>query len=204
MAKRGFDLLVSAVLLLVLAPLLVLIGLLVRLDSAGPAIFSQERVGRYGRTFRILKFRTMRAEAGPTGPLITVTGDQRATRAGRWLRATKLDELPQLVNVLIGDMSLVGPRPEVPRYVALYTAADREVVLSVRPGITDQAAIEFRDEGDLLAAAVDPEQCYVDDILPRKLQFYRSYVRNRTFLGDLYLLWRTVLAVVRIPVAGAR
>jgi lipopolysaccharide/colanic/teichoic acid biosynthesis glycosyltransferase len=199
MAKRGFDLLVSALALLALAPLLLLIGLAVRLDSPGPALFRQERIGRFGRPFNILKFRTMQFRVYPDGPLITAAGDRRTTAVGRKLRASKLDELPQLVNVLKGDMSLVGPRPEVAKYVALYPAADRELVLSVRPGITDDAALQFRHESELLAAADDPELCYVEVILPRKLRLYGDYVRGRSFLGDLALLWRTVLVVTGVP-----
>ena len=199
MVKRGFDLLVCAAALITLWPLLLVIGLMIRLDSPGQALFRQERIGRFGRPFRILKFRTMRAETGQSGPLIAAADDARVTRIGRWLRATKLDELPQVFNVLKGDMSIVGPRPEVAKYVALYPAADREVVLSVRPGITDEAAVEFRDEGELLAAADDPERLYAEEILPRKLAFYGKYVRDRSFAGDLRLIWRTVRAVLGSP-----
>lgn len=204
MVKRGFDLLVSAAALLLLWPLLLAIGLLVRLDSPGPALFRQERVGRFGTPFRILKFRTMRSGAGLAGPLITAAGDGRITRIGYSLRATKLDELPQLINVLKGDMSLVGPRPEVAKYVAMYPPADRELVLSVRPGITDEAAVEFRDEGEVLASADDPERLYAEEILPRKLALYGRYVRERSFGGDLRLLWRTVRAVLAAPATRSR
>jgi len=197
MVKRGFDLLVSATALLVLWPLLLIVGLVIRLDSPGPAVFRQERVGRFGRPFRMLKFRTMRAEAVAPGPLITVAGDRRITRVGGWLRATKLDELLQLVNVLKGDMSLVGPRPEVAKYVAMYPPAERALILSVRPGVTDEAAVQFRDEGSLLAATHDPERYYVEEILPRKVRLYTDYVRGRTFGGDLALLGRTCLVVFR-------
>jgi lipopolysaccharide/colanic/teichoic acid biosynthesis glycosyltransferase len=191
--KRLFDLLVATAGLVVLGPLLLLLGLAVRLDSRGPAIFRQVRVGRAGRPFTILKFRTMRvAESDGDGRQITVGGDPRVTRVGRWLRSSKLDELPQLINVLRGDMSLVGPRPEVPRYVALYPPEARVEVLSVRPGITDEAALEFRDEGMLLARATDPERAYIEDVLPRKIALYRQYVRSRSFLGDLRVLVRTV------------
>jgi lipopolysaccharide/colanic/teichoic acid biosynthesis glycosyltransferase len=204
MAKRAFDLLVSVTALLALWPLLLLIGLLVRLDSSGPALFRQERIGRFGQPFEILKFRTMWSESRPGGPLITVAGDRRTTRVGRWLRASKLDELPQLLNVMAGDMSLVGPRPEVAKYVALYPPSDRELVLSIWPGITDEAAVEFRDEGDLLAAADDPERCYVEEILPRKLHLYGDYVRQRSFSGDLQVLWRTFLAILGLPTSKSR
>lgn len=202
MAKRAFDLLVSFTALLALWPLLLLIGVAVRLDSPGPALFQQERVGRFGRLFRILKFRTMRAETCPDGPLITVAGDDRITRVGLWLRATKLDELPQVLNVLKGDMSLVGPRPEVEKYVGMYPSNIRDLVLSIRPGITDEAAICFRNENHQLASADNPERCYVEEILPQKLGLYCDYVQTRTFRGDLRLLWRTCRVLLRIPPAG--
>ena len=146
MVKRLFDLLLSCIGLLLLAPLLLLIALLIKLDSPGPVMFRQERVGRFGKPFRIHKFRTMRHEPAGQGLQITVGADRRITRVGGFLRASKLDELPQLLDVWLGDMSLVGPRPEVPRYVAHYPAELREKVLSVRPGITDIASIEYRDE----------------------------------------------------------
>ncbi|MBN8280492.1 MAG: sugar transferase [Gammaproteobacteria bacterium] len=191
MAKRTFDVLASVAVLAVLWPLLLLVAAWVRLDSPGPALFRQERVGLRGELFTLLKFRTMAATPLPGGPLVTAAGDRRVTRAGRWLRPTKLDELPQLLNVLAGDMSLVGPRPEVPRYVTLWPPQQRDLILSVRPGITDEAAVVFRDEERLLAAAADPELYYVEEILPRKLALYVAYVRGRSFGGDLRLLART-------------
>ena len=156
MAKRLFDVLAAGVGLLLLAPLLAAIALWVRVDSPGPVFFRQQRVGRHGVPFRIHKFRTMAHAPVAAGPLLTVGADARVTRAGRFLRRTKLDELPQLVDVLQGTMSLVGPRPEVPRYVALYPPELRAVVLSVRPGITDPASLLFRDEGEVLGRAADP------------------------------------------------
>ena len=196
--KRVFDLLMSAAALLLLSPLLLCIALAVRLDSPGPALFRQQRVGRNEIPFEVLKFRTMYSAApGHAGHEITVAGDARITRVGALLRRSKLDELPQLLNVLRGQMSLVGPRPEVPRYVRLYPDDARVEVLSVRPGITDEAAIEFRDEGELLARAADPERAYVEEILPRKIQLYRRYVRRRTFAGDLGILLRTGAALFR-------
>lgn len=194
--KRAFDIAVSLVGLVLLAPLLALLALAVRLDSPGPALFRQERVGRHGRTFRIAKFRTMRPGAGP---LVTAGGDPRVTRLGARLRHWKLDELPQLWNVLRGDMSLVGPRPEVPRYVAHYPADLRGRVLSVRPGITDPAAVRFRHEEALLAAAPDPERCYLEEILPAKLALYADYVAHRSFAADLGVL----AATVRVLLGGA-
>ena len=195
--KRLFDVLVATAGLLVLGPLMLLLALAVRLDSPGPALFRQERVGRGGRRFTVLKFRTMRvAESVGEGRQITVGGDPRITRTGGLLRSSKLDELPQLINVLWGDMSLVGPRPEVPRYVALYPADASAEVLSVRPGITDEASLEFRDESALLARAADPERAYIEDVLPRKIALYRQYVRSRSFVGDLRILIRTVAVLL--------
>ncbi len=194
--KRAMDVLLTAPALVVLAPLMALIALWVRLDSPGPALFRQERVGRAGRTFRIHKFRTMRVHDGD-GLQITAAGDARVTRAGRWLRRSKLDELPQLIDVLYGDMSLVGPRPEVPRYMALYPPDAREKILSVRPGITDRAAIEFRDEERILAAAADPAEAYVAHIMPVKQRYYLDYVASHSVLGDLRILWDTLAALVR-------
>jgi lipopolysaccharide/colanic/teichoic acid biosynthesis glycosyltransferase len=194
-AKRAFDLLLSGLGLLLLSPLLIAIALWIKLDSPGGVMFRQERVGRHGRLFLIHKFRTMTADAPERGPQITVGADARITRAGRFLRASKLDELPQLWDVLRGAMSLVGPRPEVPRYVAMYPADLREIVLSVRPGITDTASLEYRDEARLLAEAADPERCYVEQVLPAKLALSARYVQTRSFVGDLALIWRTVLAI---------
>ena len=194
-AKRAMD--VGGVLLaLPLAlPLMAAIALWVRVDSPGPALFRQQRVGRGGRLFCMLKFRTMHAQSA--GPQITATGDTRITRAGRWLRAAKLDELPQLINVLRGDMSLVGPRPEVPRYIALYSEDVRRQILSVRPGITDRAAIEFRDEERLLAQSPDPERTYVERIMPVKQRLYLDYVARHSVPGDVAILVQTVLVVLR-------
>jgi len=197
MAKRLFDLLLSTLGLLALAPLLLLIAVWVKLDSPGPVLFRQERVGRYGQPFRIHKFRTMRHEPAGQGLQITVGADRRITRVGGFLRASKLDELPQLLDVWLGDMSLVGPRPEVPRYVAHYPAELREKVLSVRPGITDIASIEYRDESAVLARAADPEQAYVQEVLPHKLALAARYVERSSLMLDVWLIWRTVVAIVR-------
>lgn len=197
MAKRLFDLLLSSIGLLLLAPLLLLIAALVKLDSPGPVMFRQERVGRFGQPFRIHKFRTMRHEPAGQGLQITVGADRRITRVGGFLRASKLDELPQLLDVWLGDMSLVGPRPEVPRYVAHYPAGLREKVLSVRPGITDIASIEYRDESAVLARAADPERAYIDEVLPHKLALAARYVERSSLWLDVWLIWRTVVAIVR-------
>jgi lipopolysaccharide/colanic/teichoic acid biosynthesis glycosyltransferase len=197
MAKRLFDLLLSSLGLLTLAPMLLLIAVLIKLDTPGPIMFRQERVGRFGRPFRIHKFRTMRHEPAGQGPQITVGADRRITRVGGFLRASKLDELPQLLDVWLGDMSLVGPRPEVPRYVAHYPAGLREKVLSVRPGITDIASIEYRDESAVLARAADPEHAYVHEVLPHKLALAARYVERSSLWLDVWLIWRTVVAIVR-------
>lgn len=192
MSKRLFDIVASALGLLLLMPLLLLAALWVKLDSPGPALFRQTRVGRFGVPFTIHKFRTMRMEPGAA---ITVGEDPRITRSGRFLRASKLDELPQLWDVLRGAMSLVGPRPELPRYVALYPAALREVVLSVRPGITDPASLRFRHESELLARASDPEREYVEVVLPAKLQLAADYVRTASLAGDVRLILATLGAL---------
>jgi len=197
MSKRLFDLVLSSLGLLALAPVLLLIALAVKLDSAGPVFFRQERVGRYGQPFRIHKFRTMRHDQGTQGLQITVGADRRITRVGGFLRRTKLDELPQLIDVWVGSMSLVGPRPEVPRYVAHYPAAMREKVLSVRPGITDIASIEYRDESSVLAQATDPEQAYIHEVLPHKLALAASYVDQASVWMDVRLIWRTIRVIVR-------
>jgi lipopolysaccharide/colanic/teichoic acid biosynthesis glycosyltransferase len=196
MAKRLFDVSGAALMLLLFAPLMLIIALLVKLDSRGPALFRQIRVGRNGREFAVLKFRTMHVDTRSNGREITVAGDSRITRTGRILRTTKLDELPQLINVLRGEMSLVGPRPEVPRYVALYPPEVRDIILSVRPGITDEASIRFRSEAELLARSVDPERTYVQEILPAKLRLYASYARHHGVLSDIGILVRTVVAVL--------
>ena len=191
--KRVLDLITSACGLLFLSPLFFVIALLVKLDSNGPVFFRQKRVARGGKLFAILKFRTMRNSSTNCGLGITMADDQRITNLGRHLRRLKLDELPQLFNVLTGDMSLVGPRPEVPKYVALYPPDLKTIVLSVRPGITDEASLEFRDESALLLSTEDPEKKYIIEILPRKLQLAAGYVAHRSLVGDLRILIRTVL-----------
>ncbi|MDO5623950.1 MAG: sugar transferase [Pseudomonadota bacterium] len=192
------DVALSMPALLLLAPLLAGIALWVRLDSPGPALFRQERVGQGGRLFRIAKFRTMHVHDG-SGSQVTAAGDARITRAGRWLRRAKLDELPQLINVLRGEMSLVGPRPEVPRYMALYPPEARRTILGLRPGITDRAAIAFRDEERLLAAAPDPERAYVEQVMPIKQRHYLAYAAHHTVAGDVRILLDTLRALWKRP-----
>jgi lipopolysaccharide/colanic/teichoic acid biosynthesis glycosyltransferase len=181
--------------LALLSPLLLLLALWVRLDSPGPVFFRQERIGRFGVPFRIHKFRTMRVDAEQHGQL-TVGADARVTRAGRFLRKTKLDELPQLIDVLIGRMSLVGPRPEVPRYVAHYPEAVRAKVLALRPGITDWASIRMIDENEILGAAADPERAYVEQVLPEKLGYYSDYADSHTLCGDIRIIFATIMKIV--------
>ena len=188
--KRLFDMAASGIGLLLLAPLLLVLAAWIKCDSAGPVFFLQERVGLCGKLFRIIKFRSMRQHHA--GPQITVGEDARITRSGRFIRAYKLDELPQLINVLLGDMSLVGPRPEVPRYVALYPADVREEVLSVRPGMTDLASVQYRSESDLLAASSDPELTYTTVILPANLALYQQYVRQRSLWLDVRIIGMTL------------
>lgn len=197
MSKRLFDWVMSSLGLLALGPILVLIALAVKLDSPGPVFFRQERVGRFGQPFRIHKFRTMRHEPADNGLQITVGADRRITRVGHFLRASKLDELPQLLDVWQGTMSLVGPRPEVPRYVAHYPAALRDKILSVRPGITDIASIEYRDESTVLGRAADPEHAYIHEVLPHKLALAAAYVDRASVWLDIQLIARTLAAIVR-------
>ena len=194
MAKRLFDIIVSLAALLLLALPMLAVAAWIKLDSPGPVFFRQQRVGRHGVPFAIHKFRSMRHGAG--GLALTVGGDARITRAGRWLRRTRLDELPQLLDVLAGDMSLVGPRPEVPRYVALYPPGLRERVLAVRPGLTDPASLAYIDEAALLAAAADPEREYVERILPAKLQAAAAYAERATLASDIAVLARTARALL--------
>ena len=188
--KRLFDVLSSLTGLLLLSPLLLLVGLAVALSSRGPIIFRQQRVGRRFRPFTLYKFRTM-VVGSERGPALTSGGDARVTGVGRLLRKTKLDELPQLFNVLKGDMSLVGPRPEIAKYVDLFHA-EYEEILTVRPGITDYAAIEFRNEEGLLKGYADPEAGYVLEVLPAKIDLYRRYLRERGMLTDIRILLATV------------
>lgn len=192
--KRIFDIVGAATGLILLSPFLLLIAVAVKVASAGPVIYRARRVGRYGRNFDLLKFRSMTVSSSP-GAAVTRAGDPRVTPIGRILRASKLDELPQLINVLRGDMSLVGPRPEDPRYTALYDDEQRQV-LNVRPGITSAASILYRDEEGMLTAA-DWERQYVEQVMPEKLRIDLEYLRRRTFASDLALIARTIAAVFR-------
>jgi len=192
--KRVIDVAAAGAGLGLLWPVLAAAAVAVKLSSPGPVLFRQERIGRYGRPFRILKFRSMRA--GANGPAVTASGDERVTPVGRLLRRYKLDELPQLWNVLVGEMSLVGPRPEVPRYVDRFPA-DYERILTIRPGITDRAALEYRDEESVLAGAADPEAAYVDVVLPAKIALYHRYLDEMSLRTDLALVLRTLAVLPR-------
>ena len=193
--KRTFDFLASSLGLCLLSPLFLLVAIAIRLESPGPVFFRQDRVGKDGENFLIYKFRSMVANASEIGPLITTAGDARITRVGRFLRRTKLDELPQLLNVWRGEMSLVGPRPEVPTYVALYDERQREV-LSIRPGITDPASIAYADEEEILGEASDPARVYVEEVLPRKLELNLRYIEKMSLHYDVWVIWKTIWKVV--------
>lgn len=195
-AKRAMDIVLSACALAVLWPLLLLIALAIWIDDPGPVFYRQVRVGRNGKTFRIFKFRSMVMDADKKGLAITVGRDSRITRVGAVLRKTKLDELAQLLNVLFGQMSFVGPRPEVPKYVELYTPYQRQVLL-VRPGITDYASIAYRNENDLLAGASDPEAMYIEQIMPDKIELNMKYLREISPLADIRLILKTIVAVIK-------
>jgi len=189
--KRCYDIVLSGLGLLLLLPLLAILGGAVKAGDWGPVFYRQIRIGRYGRPFRICKFRTMRQGSDREGLVITAAGDARVTSVGRWLRRTKLDELPQLWNVLVGEMSLVGPRPEVPRYVSHYTPGQREV-LQLMPGITDVASLEFRSEERLLAMAGNVEEFYVTQCIPRKIELNLEYARRASLWNDTKVILRTL------------
>ena len=187
--KRLIDILAAGAGLALLAPLLGLIALLIKADSPGPVLFKQQRMGRGFRPFWIYKFRTMKSGAG--GPALTVGADRRITRVGSYLRRGKLDELPQLLNILKGDMTIVGPRPEVPRYVEAFHR-DYEEILTVRPGLTDLASLKYRDESELLGQSGDPEEEYVRRILPDKIRLAKDYIRQSSLAFDIRLIFQTL------------
>ena len=195
MIKRLFDIVASGCGLLVLSPVLLLVALWVKLDSKGPIFYRQVRVGLHNKNFRIFKFRSMRVGADK-GSLVTIGGrDPRVTRSGYFIRKYKLDELPQLINVLMGDMSLVGPRPEVRHYVDYWTSEQMHV-LDVRPGITDPASIKFRNENELMDQASNPEDYYIHVIMQEKIKLYLEYVKNASFMYDLKLIFQTFKVIV--------
>ncbi len=194
--KRLFDILASGLGLLVLSPLFVILAVWIKLDSKGPVFYRQVRVGRYNKDFRIFKFRSMRV-GSDKGSLVTIGGhDPRITKSGYFIRKSKFDELPQLINVFLGDMSLVGPRPEVRHYVDYWTPEQMHV-LDVRPGITDPASIKFRNENELMEQAKDPEKYYIEVIMQEKLKLYLEYVDNHSFFGDIGLIFKTCWVIVK-------
>lgn len=197
--KRVFDIVVSLLGLVLTSPVVLVSAIAVKLESRGPAFYQGERVGRDGRPFRILKLRTMRSDAESQGPSVTAGDDTRTTTVGRFLRRLKADEMPQLVNVLKGDMSLVGPRPEHPKYVLHYTPAQRRV-LTVRPGITGLSSIAFFDEEELLRGG-EAESTYLSRVMPQKLELDLKYLEHATFAGDIGILGRTLLLIVLRPFA---
>ena len=195
-AKRAFDVVVSAIGLVLFSPILLAVALAIKMEDGGPVFYRGVRTGLHGRPFRIFKFRSMVVDAEKRGASSTGQGDPRITRVGAFVRAKKLDELAQLINVFVGDMSLVGPRPEVQKFTDLYTEQEK-MILSVRPGITDWASIWNCDEAALLAGAEDPDQVYFELIRPKKLLLQLQYVRERSFLTDVKILWLTLLAIIR-------
>ena len=193
--KRLFDIIASGLGLLLLSPLLIIVGIWIKIDSPGPIFYRQVRVGRYNRDFRIFKFRSMRV-GSDKGSLVTIGGrDPRVTRSGYLIRKFKIDELPQLINVFVGDMSLVGPRPEVRHYVNYWTEEQMHV-LDVRPGITDPASIKFRNENELLEQAEDPEKYYIECIMQEKIKLYLEYVNKHGFWYDMKLIFQTFWVIL--------
>lgn len=191
-AKRAFDVAASGMALVLLFPFFAACAIAIKFDSKGPVFYCQQRVGRRGTLFLIYKFRTMIWQPNAPGMALTVGRDIRVTRVGGLLRKYKLDELPQLINVLRGEMSIVGPRPEVPEYVAHYTKLDRDIILSARPGITDEGSLKFFAEADLIGQMNDPEEFYISTILPQKIEMYKLYVNQRSMLLDLKIIFRTL------------
>ena len=195
MSKRIFDIVISFAGLLILFPFILIIALLMKIDSKGPVFFKQVRVTKDAREFKIFKYRTMRVGSDKYSQ-ITVGKDNRITKVGAFLRKYKLDEIPQLINVLIGDMSLVGPRPEVPKYVALYTDEQKEI-LKVRAGITDYASIEFSNENDLLALEKDSEKAYIEKIMPKKIELNKKYLSEISILTDIKIILLTIKKILK-------
>ena len=195
MLKRIFDIISSLFGLILLSPFIIIIAILIKLDSKGPIFFKQVRVTKNGREFKIFKYRTMKIGSDKYSQ-ITVGKDSRITKIGDFLRKYKLDEIPQLINVLIGDMSLVGPRPEVPKYVALYTEEQREI-LKVRAGITDYASIEFSNENDILANETDPEKAYIEKIMPRKIELNKKYLSEISVMTDIKIILLTIKKILK-------
>ncbi|MBM7714951.1 lipopolysaccharide/colanic/teichoic acid biosynthesis glycosyltransferase [Bacillus thermophilus] len=194
--KRTMDVILSLAGLVIISPLLFIISICIKLDSRGPVFFKQTRVGRYEEPFQIFKFRTMIVDAEKKGKQITVGKDSRITKTGQFLRKYKLDELPQLINVLIGDMSLVGPRPEVPKYTAYYTNEQKRI-FEIRPGITDYASIKYRNENEVLAKSEDPEKTYIEEVMRDKLSLNLKYLDQQSVINDVKIIFMTIIAILR-------
>ena len=196
MTKRAFDVLMAFLGLLCIFPIFILIGFAIKLETNGPIFFRQERVGRLTKLFRIYKFRTMVLNVDVKESKITVGKDPRITAVGFFLRRYKFDELPQLINVLLGDMSLVGPRPEVEEYVNYYTPSEKFLIFSIKPGITDLASIKFKDENIILAQSINPQLTYINEILPRKINYYCQYAKKNSLWGDIKIIFLTFFEVI--------
>ncbi len=193
--KRLFDIIVSVIILSVFLPFGILLSIAILLESRGGVFYRQERVGRFGKTFRLWKFRTMRKNADKLGKLTVGMRDPRITRVGYFIRKVKLDEFPQFLNVLSGEMSIVGPRPEVQEYVDLYTPEQREI-LNVKPGITDYASLEYFKENELLGKAENPRETYIHEVMPAKIELNKKYIANPTLGTDISIMWKTFLKII--------
>lgn len=193
--KRIFDLLSALIVIIVFSPLLILLSVWIAFDSKGGVFYKQERVGKNGKLFNLLKFRSMRPNADRAGQL-TVGDDNRVTKVGRFIRKYKLDELPQLFNIVKGEMSVVGPRPEVPKYVDMYSEEQKKVLLAL-PGLTDFASIEYLDEQKILGAADNPQKIYIEEVMPAKLELNLKYIKERNFWLDIGLIFKTIFSIFR-------
>lgn len=195
MIRRAFDIIICSLALLILSPFFLIISIAIKINDGGPIIFAQRRVGRNFTTFNLYKFRTMVQDAEKLGPSVTTLKDNRITKVGKILRRTKLDELPQLINILKGDMSIVGPRPEIPKYVNMFKE-DYKYILTVKPGLTDYATLEFRDEEKILSLYKNPEEAYLKIILPKKLELSKKYVMEKGLLTDSIIILRTIKRII--------
>lgn len=194
--KRIFDIICSVIILLLFFPFGLIISILILLESRGGVFYRQERIGRYGKPFKLFKFRSMRKNADKQGKLTVGMRDSRITRTGYFIRKFKLDEFPQFINVIAGDMSIVGPRPEVKEYVDLYTDEQRQI-LNVRPGITDLASLEYFEENELLGRSENPQKTYIEEIMPAKIELNKHYLKNPTLTNDLTIMWKTFVRIIK-------
>lgn len=194
--KRLFDIVISGIILLCFLPFGIVIALLIALESRGGVFYRQERIGQYGKPFRLWKFRTMRPDADKLGKLTVGMRDPRITRIGRFIRKAKIDEFPQFLNVIAGEMSIVGPRPEVKEYTDLYTPEQRQI-LEVKPGITDYASLEYFRENELLGQSEDPRKTYIEEIMPAKIELNRRYLANPSVGHDLKIMWKTFRKIIK-------